>query len=207
MSTNHHTWTAGLLLLFAVSILLGAIFFTTAYVRILNTSDYINGSQPLTNAKNALLWAFILGYIAAGIAIVLAILYFGHVTWGINSEMPHLFLFILLGLLIIGSMIAAFIAWNDARNTEVTDNGGSVGYIIAGIVALAVGLIVLIISGAWRAQRRASEASVLPPAPTESEVTITSPTTMTSVATTSAPVAIPPAPMNQAPQVAFPYSV
>lgn len=208
---TQHKWTGALLILFAISILLAAIFFSIAYGRVLNTDGYRNGQTNLVNARNALLLAMITSYVAAGIGIVLAILYFGHVTWGINSEMPHLILFILLFALIVIAIIAGFIAWSNVRNTNVVDNGNSSGLIIAAIISLFVGAAILLISGVWRAGYKSMEGASLVPAPPQSEVTITSPSSVTSVATTSdytAPiVSMPSAPASQAPEVAFPYSV
>jgi H+/Cl- antiporter ClcA len=208
---TQHKWTGALLVLFAISILLAAIFFSVAYGRVINTEQYRNGQTNLNNARNALLWAMITSYVSAGIAVVLAILYFGHVTWGVNSEIPHLILFILLFAMIIVAIVAGFIAWSNVRNKEVTDNDNSQGLILAGIIALFVGLVALVISGVWRATYRSTLGASLVPAPPQSEVTITSPSSVTSVATTSgyaAPVmSMPSAPASQAPEVAFPYSV
>jgi ABC-type Fe3+ transport system permease subunit len=72
---TQHKWTGALLVLFAISILLAAIFFTVAYGRVINTQEYRNGQSNLNNARNALLWAMITSYVSAGIGVVLAILY------------------------------------------------------------------------------------------------------------------------------------
>lgn len=152
MAESHHRYTGILLIVFALLILLGAIFFTIAQVRVMDTDEYKNGEAEMNNAKNNLLIAYILGYIASGIGIVLAILYFGHVTWGIKSEIPHAILFILLFLLIIVSGIFAFIALDNINKSNADDKKGSEGWIWAGEIAGLIAIIVLIISGAWRAQ-------------------------------------------------------
>ena len=160
MAEQQHKYTGILLIVFALLILLGAIFFTVAQTKVTSTDEYKAGNTKLNNAKNNLLVAYILGYIAAGMSIVLAILYFGHVAWGIKSEIPHLILFILLFLLVIVSGIFGFIALSNINDSTINDKKGSENWIWASLVAGLIGVIVLIISGAWRAQYRASKASV-----------------------------------------------
>ena len=157
MAEQHHKYTGILLIVFSLLILLGAIFFTVSQLRVMDTDEYKNGEHHMQTAKNNLLVAYILGYIAAGMGIVLAILYFGHVTWGISSEIPHTILFILLFLLVVVSGIFGFIALNNIDNSSTTDNKGSTGWIWAAEIAGLIAIIVIIISGAWRAQYRASD--------------------------------------------------
>lgn len=161
MAENHHKYTGILLLIFALLILLGAIFFTISQVRVLNTEEYKDGNDKLQTAKNNLLVAYILGYVAAGISIVVSILYFGHVTWGIKSEIPHAVLFILLFLLVIVSGIFGFVALNNIDNSGSSDTKGSTGWIWAAEVAGLVAIILLIISGAWRAQYNSTKTDEL----------------------------------------------
>ena len=91
MAETQHRYTGLLLILFAVLILVGAVFLTLAQSRVQSTPEHDAGNTKLRSASSNLLIAYILGYIAGGIAIVLAILYFGHVTWGIKSEFHILF--------------------------------------------------------------------------------------------------------------------
>lgn len=181
MADQQHSYTGILLIIFAIAILLSAIFFTVAQVRVTETNEYKAGTNTkIQGAKNNLLAAYILGYIAAGISIVLAILYFGHVAWGIKSEVPHAILFILLFLLVVVSGILGFVALSDIDNAKVTDNKGAPGWIWAAEIAALVGLIFLIISGAWRAQYKSSRPSTTDTsqASTQSELTFTAPTTV-----------------------------
>jgi hypothetical protein len=151
MVETQHRWTGLLLVIFAILIILGAVFLTVSFGRIYTIPEYKAGNSKLNNARSSLLVAFILGYIAAGIAVILAILYFGHVAWGINSELPHLFVFILLFACIIISGIFGFVALSNISNSGAQNKAGSEGWIWAALIAYLVGLIVLIISGAWRA--------------------------------------------------------
>ena len=182
---NQHKYSAALILVFSLLVLIGAVFLTFAYSRVISSQEYKNGNQKSINAKNSLLWGFILGYIAAGVSIALAILYFGHVTWNIGSELPHLILFILLFLLLIGAIVAGAIALSNLHSAEVTEEGKSAsGFIWAGIISIFIGGIVLLISGVWRAQYVATNKpttvsqtettySTVPVAP--SSVVVTSP--------------------------------
>jgi len=158
---NHHKYTGGLLILFTVLVLLAAVFFTIAQVRVTNINEYKSGNSKLKNAKNNLIIAYVLAYIATGFALTLAILYFGHVAWGIKSEIPHLIFFLLLFGLIIVSAIFAFIALSDISNAAPANNQGAPGWIWGGLASLLVAVIVLIISGAWRAQHNASKYGII----------------------------------------------
>ena len=80
MADNHHKYTGILLLVFALLVLAGAIFFTISQSKVMTIDEYKTGNSKLNSAKNNLLVAYILGYIAAGMGIILAILYFGHVA-------------------------------------------------------------------------------------------------------------------------------
>ena len=157
---SQHRYSALLILVFAILVLIGAVMLTFAYSRVISSQEYKNGNQKSINAKNALLWGFILGYIAAGVGIALAILYFGHIVWGIGSELPHLILFILLFLLLIGAIVAGAIALSNLHSNEVAEEGKSAsGFIWAGIISIFIGGIVLLISGVWRAQYVATNKS------------------------------------------------
>jgi hypothetical protein len=153
---RHHQYTGLLLLLFMVAILLSAIFFTVAQTKLREIAEYKAGNSKLKSANNNLMVAYILGYIAAGIGLVLAILYFGHVSWGIKNEIPHLILFIILFGLVIVSGIFGFIALSEIDEVNPSNKNGSTGWIWGALVAALVALILIIISGAWRAQYKSS---------------------------------------------------
>jgi len=189
MADNHHKYTGILLLVFALLVLAGAIFFTVSQAKVMTIDEYKAGNSKLNSAKNNLLVAYILGYIAAGMGIILAILYFGHVAWGINNEIPHLIVFILLFGLVIVSGIFGFLALSNIDSSGAQNKQGSTGWIWASLIAGLIGLIVLIISGAWRAQhlasqaadKQASQASMIPTetVTTQQQATFTAPPTMT----------------------------
>jgi hypothetical protein len=152
MAEQHHNYTALLILIYALLVLMGAIFFTISQSKVTGLDEYKAGSSKLNSAKNNLIVAYILGYIAAGMGILLAIIYFGHVAWGIQNEIPHLIIFILLFLLVIVSGIFGFIALSNINGSEAVNRGSATNWIWAAEVVGLIALIVLIISGAWRAQ-------------------------------------------------------
>jgi hypothetical protein len=172
---HHHKYTGGLLLLFTLLVLVGAILFTVAQVRVTNIEEYKNGNTKLNSAKNNLIIAYVLAYIAAGMGLVLSILYFGHVAWGIKTEWPHLIIFLLLFVLVIVSGIFAFIALSDISNASPADNKGATGWTWGGLGVLLAAVIILIISGAWRAQHNSSKAQTATTTSTQQTVTFTAP--------------------------------
>jgi heme A synthase len=156
---THHRYTGILLIVFVILAVLAAIFMTIAHGKVMTIDEYKTGNDKLHSAKNNLLIAYILAYVAAALGIILAILYFGHVAWSINNEIPHLIVFILLFALLVVSGVFGFLALSNIDSSGATDKQGSTGWIWAGLVSALVSVIVLIISGAWRAQHVASKAS------------------------------------------------
>lgn len=158
MGETHHRYTGILLLVFSVLVLLGAIFFTVAQSKVKTIDEYKVGNAKLNTAKNNLLVAYLMAYIAAGIGMILALLYFAHVAWGISNEIPHLIVFILLFGLVVVSGIFGFLALSNIDSSGAKDKQGSTGWIWTSLVSILIGLIVLIISGAWRAQYKATSS-------------------------------------------------
>ena len=182
MTEQHHNYTALLILIYALLVLMGAIFFTISQSKVTGLDEYKAGSSKLNSAKNNLIVAYILGYIAAGMGILLAIIYFGHVAWGIQNEIPHLIIFILLFLLVIVSGIFGFIALSNINGSEAVNRGSATNWIWAAEVVGLIALIVLIISGAWRAQyvssRPKTNKKTTVDLSTQQELTFTAPETV-----------------------------
>lgn len=177
----HKNYTALLLLLFSALILTGSILFTIAQLRVVNSSDYRNasslGNKDMIDARNYLIGAYILGYVSVGIGILLAILYF----WGgglyEQPEFIHMTVFIILAILIIISGILGFIALSKINSSVVTDKQSASQWIWGAEVVGIIGLVVLFISGIWRAAHVSNKLS-------EPTTTLTVNTRSTSVQTT-----------------------
>lgn len=156
MVEQHHNYTALLILLYAVLVLAGAIFLTVAYNRVRSSTDYAR-LEVLNSARKYLLVSLILGFIASALGMVLAFVYFGYLALNIKNETLHFILFFLLFALVIVSGILAFIALSKINSTIVADRNGAPGWIWAAEVVGLIALIVVIISGAWRAQYYSSK--------------------------------------------------
>lgn len=205
MAEQHHSYTGLLLIGFAILVLLTAIFFTVAQTRVTATAEFKAGNSKLKSANNWLIAAYVLSYIATGVGVVLAILYFGHVTWGIGSEVVHGILFVLLFLHIILSGIFAFVALSDIKNSGVANNASAENWIWAGEVAALVAVIVIVISGAWRAhyvstksgqEKKLEAAMSMPPPPPPAQFEFTAPSTIVTGSASS-----PPPPPHSAPML------
>ena len=136
--------------------------------------------------------------------IILTIIYFGHVVWGVTNEIPHLIIFILLFLLVIASGIFGFIALSDVNGTNIPDKGAITNWIWAAEVLGLLALILLVISGAWRATYVTSKTKVVAPvttvtSDTQREITFTAPDS-----TVYEPSATPVAVMSSAPSYPAP---
>ena len=170
MAEHHHSYTALLILIFTLLVLAGAIFFTIAQVKVTSIAEYKAGNSKLNTAKNDLIVAYILGYIAVGVGLVLSILYFGHVAWGIQNEWPHLIIFFLLFILVILSGIFGFLALSNINSSGAENKNSSQGWIWAAQVAGLLGLIFLVISGGWRASYVSNRSAKVK---TDSSLTVT----------------------------------
>lgn len=157
---QHHNYTGLLLLLFVILAALSAIFLTVAQSKLVGFAEYKNGNSKLRTANNYLIAAYILGYIATGMGLILAIVYFAHASLNFPSEIPHLLIFILIFGLIIVSAIFGFVALSNIDSANPPNRSQSTNWIWAGVIAALVAVVVLIISGAWRAQHRSTHKVV-----------------------------------------------
>lgn len=179
---QHHNYVGILLLLFMVLALLSAIFFTVAQSKVNGFAEYKAGNSKLKSASNYLIAAYVLGYIATGMGLILAIVYFSHAALNFPSEIPHLIIFILLFGLVIVSGIFGFVALSYIDSANPANKSQATNWIWAALVAALVAVIVLIISGAWRAQHRATHKVV------DAAVVTTKPAVTTTVSKKYEPV-------------------
>ena len=135
-----------------IFVALMSILFLVGSLKISESPDYNNEDNDMRNAKNNLITAYVLGFIATGVSLLLAFLYGGHDYWNISTEVPHGFLMFSALVLIIISMIYAFISLNKINVPEVKDTNGSEQYIWAGLLLGLIGLLTLFGSAAWRLQ-------------------------------------------------------
>ena len=160
MAETHHRWTGLLLVLVLILFILMGIFFIVAQSRVQNIPEYVQGNTKLKTARNSLITAYVLAFVAAFITLILAILYFGHIAWNISSEVPHLIMFIVIAVVVIVSGVFGFVALSNISNSAAQNKNGSEGWIWAALGVGLAGLIILLISGAWRAQYKSSHKVV-----------------------------------------------
>lgn len=118
-------------------ILMGVLFYTAAAKMgevLLARDNRSNDLQQLDSAFNAAKTAYILAFIAAALTLILAILYAGHELVITPSEYWHLAVYLIIYVLLIISVIYAFIALNRLYNLRITDRNGADAYLWAGLL-------------------------------------------------------------------------
>lgn len=138
----------------------GALLATIANVRMNDIASQVVDDK-LDSARTLSLWAYILGWIAAGLLLLLSFFYFTHGSI-FQSEWPHLIFFILIVGGIIAAGILALLAAGDLKDSSVTDeekqSSDTLLYWAAGL--MGAGLLVIIITGIWRVQYKGSNRCV-----------------------------------------------
>jgi len=143
---GNHIGVASILLVAAAFSLVMGILLSISQSRVRGSSDF-ETNDKLQSAESWIITAYVLAYIAAGITIVLSILYFGHVTWGINNEWPHLVVYIILFILIVLSGIFGFIALSDLDYSNANKESAD-AWIWWSLGAGLVSILLILISGA-----------------------------------------------------------
>ncbi len=126
-----------------------AILIIVALDRIDDISGFSTNSR-LGDAHGHLIWAQVLAWIAAGLALILVIGYFMlHAGW-LDNEWVHIIFWLGIFGTLIASLILLGVALNDINDANVTDDNTTSAYIWW---ALGIGIgaiVVLLISGGWR---------------------------------------------------------
>lgn len=152
---GHHINTGGALILTFLSIGVGALLITLGNIRmndVQGTSGVAANNDKLNSAKTYSLWAYILGWISAGLALILSFLYFMHmdVIKSLGTETPHALIFGLIAILAIISGILALVAYSQFRDANVTDEMSIPTYLWVGALFMGIGLLVILVTGVWR---------------------------------------------------------
>ena len=140
--------TSGLVGFSMVLLIIMAILIIIATDRVKNITGY-SKSDDLKSSTDKLVWAQVLAWIAAGLALLLVL---GYVTLHfINiNEWVHLILWILIFTAIIISIVIIAMALSDIDNSNINDDNSSTGYLWGALILGAVAFMVLLISGGWR---------------------------------------------------------
>jgi hypothetical protein len=118
--------------------LITGILFFYAYVKVGQILEQgnsrTNDLETLNSALGNLKVAYITAFIAAAATLILAILYAGHETVFSPSEYFHMVIYLIAYVLLIVSVIYAFLALNKINTVGVTFKNGADGYIWAGLL-------------------------------------------------------------------------
>ena len=150
-----HLSTSALVAVATVLLIVMAVLVLVADDRLKSITGY-NANSKLTSVHDKLVWAQVLAWIAAGLALLLAL---GYVVLHFleTSEWLHLILWILTFASLIGSGILLAIVLSDVDNAKVSDNKGITSYIWGALIVGAIALLVLLISGGWRVAHKQYE--------------------------------------------------
>ncbi len=154
MGLSVNILTSGFLVTVFVFLLLMGILFYSAYTKVgavlLENDSTRNDLTQLDSVLNTLKWAYISAFIAAGLGLILAVLYAGHETAFSPSEYWHLGLYVLTVIVWLVSVIAAYMALNRLYNTRISERNGADAYIWAGLLMSIFAFTGLITTGAGR---------------------------------------------------------
>ena len=134
-------------------ILMGYLFFAASAKmgQVLEEGDSrANNLTDLKSAYDATRVAYTLAFIAAGVSLLLAILYAGHETVIAPSEYWHMGLYLITYILHVISVVYAFIALNRLYNLEIRDRNGADAYLWAGLLTSLFAFVGLTATGSGR---------------------------------------------------------
>ena len=166
MGLNHsvNILTSGFLVSVVVFFVLMGYFLYEAYNKIgqvLEKGDSKrNDLQKINSTLNYLKTAYVLAFIAAGMSLLLAVLYAGHESVISPSEYWHLALYVITYALLIISVIYAFMALNRLYDLGIEDRNGADSYIWASLFVALFGFLGLTASGSGRLGMNAARTSV-----------------------------------------------
>lgn len=102
----------------------------------------------LQNNYNQLKTAYILVFVAAGIVLLLGIIYAGQGTYWNPSEWIHMFFFVIVLVLLIIALLYAYAALNSIYNPDLVNLNGTNAYLWASLLfGVISGIFVLMIAG------------------------------------------------------------
>ena len=146
--------TSGFLVSVVVFFVLMGYFFSMAYSKTQQVLERGDGRRNDLGKVDAALSnmrvAYILGFIAAGVSLLLAVLYAGHETIVSPSEYWHLALYFIAYALLVISVIYAFLALNKLYDLDIEDRNGADAYLWAGLFVALFGFMGLTATGSGR---------------------------------------------------------
>lgn len=146
---GHHINTDFALIATFLAVGIGALLITIAHIRLSDLKEDVT-NEKLESAESLTIWGYILGWISAGLTLLLSFFYFTHGSL-FNQEWPHLILFILIIGLAVASGILALIAAGDINSSPAKDNdNGAKAFLYWGAGLMGLGLLIILFTGIWR---------------------------------------------------------
>ncbi len=124
--------TSGGLFIVAIFLLIMAILILSAEKKIKEIPEF-SQSKSLQDGRNKLQTSYILAFIAAGIALVLSIVYSGHEIWWCPTEWIHTVFFLIIIVLWLIAVIYIYSVMSDLYNPELEDINGTDNFIWAAL--------------------------------------------------------------------------
>ena len=151
--------TSGGLFIVAILLVLVGILLVSAASKVRELPEF-DGSDELENGYNKIKTAYILIFVAAGVALILGIVYAGHDTWWSPSEWIHTLFFLLIAALVIIGLIYAYVVLDGIYTPELPDRNGADGFIWASLLIGLVSMLILMMVGSGRAGYNAIRSNV-----------------------------------------------
>ena len=149
--------TSALVGLATILLVVMAILILIAGDRVRNITGY-NSNSNLKTVNDRLYWAQVFAWIAAAVGLILVLGYIA-LHFIEFTEWIHLILWILLFASLIASGVFLAIALNDLKNANPPNNNGTSSYAWGALIVGIVAMIVLLVSGGWRAVQKTVETS------------------------------------------------
>lgn len=154
MGLSVNILTSGFLVTVLVFFALMGYLFNMSYSKLKQVLEHgdqkTNNREQVESALSSIRIAYILAYIAAGMALLLAVLYAGHETVFSPSEYWHLGLYVITYALMIIAVIYAFMALSKMYDTRIGNRNGADAYIWGGLLMAIFGFIGLTATGSGR---------------------------------------------------------
>lgn len=150
LNVGFNAITTGSMFLLLILLVVTGILFVSAGQKIKDIPEYSRSSR-LQNGFNKIQTAYILTFVAAGVALILAIAYGGHEVWWSPSEWVHTLFMIAAAALIIIADVYVYGVLNEIYTPELADRNGVDNFIWAGLWISLLGFLVLLAAGSGRA--------------------------------------------------------
>lgn len=117
-------------------------------------------SSGLQNGYNKLKTAYILTFVAAGVALLLAILYGGHDIWWSPTEWIHSVIFLIIIALMLVATVYAYTVLYDLYTPELQDRNGADSFIWSALLFSILAFMIILTMATGRVGYNAARTGV-----------------------------------------------